>query len=61
MTPTSAPRAATCQQCSWHATGTTAWTDGDAHAAATGHTVVRTGTDTGTHPTPYTQPFDGNH
>jgi hypothetical protein len=59
MTPITAPRAAACEQCTWRATGSTAWTDGDAHASTTGHTVVRTGTDTGTRPAPFTQPHEG--
>jgi len=52
------PRTATCETCPWHASGATAWTEGDAHHAETGHTVRRTGlADRTVKPHPYTQPL----
>lgn len=58
MTPTSL-QASSCEQCEWKASGPSAWADGDAHATSTGHQVRRAGTDTGTRPSPFTQPHEG--
>ncbi len=50
-------RTATCETCSWTASGSSAWSQGDAHAAETGHTVRRAGlADPSAKPHPYTQP-----
>ncbi len=55
---TTTPRTSTCETCSWHASGPTAWTAGDAHHAETGHVVRRTGlADPVAKPHPYTEPL----
>ena len=53
-------RTASCQACTWRASGTTSWTAADAHATETGHTVRRSGGDPNARPKPFTQPLEGD-
>ena len=50
-------RTATCQDCEWRVSGSSAWNAATIHEADTGHAVRRAGpADPGARPDPYTQP-----
>ncbi|MCV2395382.1 hypothetical protein OEB99_13780 [Actinotalea sp. M2MS4P-6] len=52
-------RTATCEDCEWHVSGSSAWSAADIHESDTGHTVRRAGAGTpGDVPDPYTEPHE---